>query len=177
MSQSEGNMRHVTASATGPRVGRNGAAFDLEPALKPEEDEADQRYEDVAPEDDADIARLEIVLGDHRMDVGSGGAPEKGGDAQDGGETHFEAPPCCNDTDQSQAQVREAEFDLERAVRPADEARGHLVEDDVGERIIDVGDADREKEEPLEQRLDRKSTRLNSSHLGISYAVFCLKKK
>src|SRR5437899_5354801 len=25
--------------------------------------------------------------------------------------------------------------------------------------------------------VDRKSTRLNSSHLGISYAVFCLKKK
>src|SRR5258705_5491749 len=24
---------------------------------------------------------------------------------------------------------------------------------------------------------DRKSTRLNSSHLGLSYAVFCLKKK
>src|SRR5256885_8603285 len=27
------------------------------------------------------------------------------------------------------------------------------------------------------QRIDRKSTRLNSSHLVISYAVFCLKKK
>src|SRR5262245_64212539 len=27
------------------------------------------------------------------------------------------------------------------------------------------------------RRADRKSTRLNSSHLGISYAVFCLKKK
>src|SRR5256885_3255265 len=27
------------------------------------------------------------------------------------------------------------------------------------------------------QALDRKSTRLNSSHLVISYAVFCLKKK
>src|SRR5258705_8089746 len=27
------------------------------------------------------------------------------------------------------------------------------------------------------RRTDRKSTRLNSSHLGISYAVFCLKKK
>src|SRR5256885_11668679 len=26
-------------------------------------------------------------------------------------------------------------------------------------------------------RIDRKSTRLNSSHLVISYAVFCLKKK
>src|SRR5205814_8843064 len=29
----------------------------------------------------------------------------------------------------------------------------------------------------LYRLLDRKSTRLNSSHLGISYAVFCLKKK
>src|SRR5205814_3361430 len=29
----------------------------------------------------------------------------------------------------------------------------------------------------LSQEVDRKSTRLNSSHLGISYAVFCLKKK
>src|SRR5256885_11880373 len=30
---------------------------------------------------------------------------------------------------------------------------------------------------PTTPRLDRKSTRLNSSHLVISYAVFCLKKK
>src|SRR5688572_32491379 len=29
----------------------------------------------------------------------------------------------------------------------------------------------------LEERGDRKSTRLNSSHSQISYAVFCLKKK
>src|SRR3712207_7581160 len=28
-----------------------------------------------------------------------------------------------------------------------------------------------------DERLDRKSTRLNSSHANISYAVFCLKKK
>src|SRR3712207_7580734 len=28
-----------------------------------------------------------------------------------------------------------------------------------------------------EEALDRKSTRLNSSHANISYAVFCLKKK
>src|SRR5690349_23458482 len=27
------------------------------------------------------------------------------------------------------------------------------------------------------ERVDRKSTRLNSSHVEISYAVFCLKKK
>src|SRR5256885_8467367 len=30
---------------------------------------------------------------------------------------------------------------------------------------------------PCRPRTDRKSTRLNSSHLVISYAVFCLKKK
>src|SRR5690606_39681538 len=29
----------------------------------------------------------------------------------------------------------------------------------------------------IEDRKDRKSTRLNSSHVKISYAVFCLKKK
>src|SRR5690625_6997782 len=29
----------------------------------------------------------------------------------------------------------------------------------------------------LSKKLDRKSTRLNSSHVAISYAVFCLKKK
>src|SRR5690349_24125447 len=31
--------------------------------------------------------------------------------------------------------------------------------------------------EQLQEALDRKSTRLNSSHVEISYAVFCLKKK
>src|SRR3712207_7996743 len=30
---------------------------------------------------------------------------------------------------------------------------------------------------PAARRRDRKSTRLNSSHANISYAVFCLKKK
>src|SRR2546428_8227804 len=37
----------------------------------------------------------------------------------------------------------------------------------AGLKVAIVGDA----------RLDRKSTRLNSSHDQISYAVFCLKKK
>src|SRR3712207_7926599 len=38
--------------------------------------------------------------------------------------------------------------------------------------------ANRALEPPApEDRVDRKSTRLNSSHANISYAVFCLKKK
>src|SRR2546426_8217261 len=39
----------------------------------------------------------------------------------------------------------------------------------------DAGDHGAQTEKP--PRRDRKSTRLNSSHLVISYAVFCLKKK
>src|SRR3712207_7701369 len=34
-----------------------------------------------------------------------------------------------------------------------------------------------EAKNPLDNSADRKSTRLNSSHANISYAVFCLKKK
>src|SRR5687768_18104784 len=37
--------------------------------------------------------------------------------------------------------------------------------------------AERAKRVPLQHLTDRKSTRLNSSHGYISYAVFCLKKK
>src|SRR5947199_8360722 len=43
--------------------------------------------------------------------------------------------------------------------------------DRIGENEASVGRHSRHAP------LDRKSTRLNSSHLGISYAVFCLKKK
>src|SRR3989442_2708587 len=45
------------------------------------------------------------------------------------------------------------------------------VADEVG-----IGDLLAARREPQED-LDRKSTRLNSSHVRISYAVFCLKKK
>src|SRR3712207_8514366 len=54
-----------------------------------------------------------------------------------------------------------------------------------GERLAEVAravqQADRDQRHPeVRGRLevvDRKSTRLNSSHANISYAVFCLKKK
>src|SRR5262245_17457139 len=56
-------------------------------------------------------------------------------------------------TDQPHAEAREAELDLKRTVGPADEAGSSLVEDDVKDCIVDIGDADRKEEEPLEQRL------------------------
>src|SRR5438874_5802603 len=44
------------------------------------------------------------------------------------------------------------------------------------ELLVGLGSTARAGSTPLDQR-DRKSTRLNSSHVEISYAVFCLKKK
>src|SRR2546430_6412389 len=40
-----------------------------------------------------------------------------------------------------------------------------------------TGDEDAGRHERVGEVVDRKSTRLNSSHSQISYAVFCLKKK
>src|SRR3712207_8779412 len=52
------------------------------------------------------------------------------------------------------------------------------VEDLVEEAAVLRGDGDAGREACVgAERLDRKSTRLNSSHANISYAVFCLKKK
>src|SRR3712207_8079212 len=49
------------------------------------------------------------------------------------------------------------------------------------QRVPDARDGDLAAQRVLGQdgrgSLDRKSTRLNSSHANISYAVFCLKKK
>src|SRR2546426_5060397 len=47
-------------------------------------------------------------------------------------------------------------------------------------RVVDVaveGAVGERDEANAMEKTDRKSTRLNSSHLVISYAVFCLKKK
>src|SRR5438067_6122619 len=44
-------------------------------------------------------------------------------------------------------------------------------------RGVDLGEARVGEQRPLAVGQDRKSTRLNSSHVSISYAVFCLKKK
>src|SRR2546426_2535692 len=59
--------------------------------------------------------------------------------------------------------------------RQARRARGQPTLEGVAERVGGIG-GDEQDTSPALGR-DRKSTRLNSSHLVISYAVFCLKKK
>src|SRR5947209_15904433 len=51
-----------------------------------------------------------------------------------------------------------------------DTAQGRIIADDEIKRSL-------ASRHPYRQWQDRKSTRLNSSHANISYAVFCLKKK
>src|SRR3712207_7404899 len=64
---------------------------------------------------------------------------------------------------------------LERAQRVDVEVVRRLVEEqDVAAALEQLGQVDAVA---LAARQDRKSTRLNSSHANISYAVFCLKKK
>src|SRR5687768_18278218 len=72
--------------------------------------------------------------------------------------TLFRSRPCCR------ALHRRSNLPRERRVR--------VQEREIGlERAAPGGSLDRGEQE------DRKSTRLNSSHGYISYAVFCLKKK
>src|SRR5438034_2901606 len=66
-------------------------------------------------------------------------------------------------------------FRSERAEGGFDPLRGHegLAADLQGE----LSDRPGAREDERRRASDRKSTRLNSSHTVISYAVFCLKKK
>src|SRR5690554_7676685 len=60
---------------------------------------------------------------------------------------------------------------------------GRIMASDVQDLILELYEPVLRRQEPgvLTRRereiADRKSTRLNSSHVRISYAVFCLKKK
>src|SRR2546430_8881973 len=59
--------------------------------------------------------------------------------------------------------------------RSGDAAQARLGGRDPGHGLVDNGVARRAA--ATRNARDRKSTRLNSSHSQISYAVFCLKKK
>src|SRR3712207_7248618 len=56
------------------------------------------------------------------------------------------------------------------------QGRPHGLDGAVGGGVVDQHDRRLVARERA-QEVDRKSTRLNSSHANISYAVFCLKKK
>src|SRR2546426_8621918 len=78
---------------------------------------------------------------------------------------------------------RSGEADSEyllRVIRPPEKGKIGKEGLSEGEQVIIIGQQRVRQEMEVTvktQTPDRKSTRLNSSHLVISYAVFCLKKK
>src|SRR3712207_8977279 len=62
------------------------------------------------------------------------------------------------------------------AVAQEGERDARLPQRGLGVAVVG-GEAQRRLVGVQDARVDRKSTRLNSSHANISYAVFCLKKK
>src|SRR5205807_8552931 len=63
-----------------------------------------------------------------------------------------------------------------RGEEPVDVQRSLFQTEDYIQQVLACG-ARAGEPVRVEKMVDRKSTRLNSSHLVISYAVFCLKKK
>src|SRR5690606_39563741 len=76
-----------------------------------------------------------------------------------------DALPICEVAEEGRGDVRHADRDEERGERTRGRGRATTT------RLLHGGGLG------LALELDRKSTRLNSSHVKISYAVFCLKKK
>src|SRR5699024_12378378 len=80
---------------------------------------------------------------------------------------HLHSFPTRRSSDLPEIQRRSMEI-MEKAI---------CLADDLGIRVIQLAGYDVYYEKESPQTRDRKSTRLNSSHVSISYAVFCLKKK
>src|SRR3712207_2392258 len=72
---------------------------------------------------------------------------------------------------------QEEELATRAATAAAEKSRAEENDLDAARRaLFELRERDRIGDEAL-RKIDRKSTRLNSSHANISYAVFCLKKK
>src|SRR5271170_4103037 len=123
-------------------------------ALQPQQGKADQREQDVAPEDYAGIAWREIVGRDHLVDVAARRAQHEDAGADDRRESEVEASKCGEEADGGEAEAGRADLELKRAVGPSDEMRGQLPEETVENCVVEVQHADRPKYEPRHELLD-----------------------
>src|SRR5690606_41761845 len=84
-----------------------------------------------------------------------------------------------SDLDKLQTEAIDVEDEDHHPHQESDEIQIHrLPQRQCQQGVIDDHDQQTSVEHPVQQSIpDRKSTRLNSSHVKISYAVFCLKKK
>src|SRR5699024_199468 len=90
---------------------------------------------------------------------------------------------CGNQAEETPEEAEEPETDItetpEEDATETEETEEATDTEDAADEVsftIDIL-VDGETVADLSKEVDRKSTRLNSSHVSISYAVFCLKKK
>src|SRR5207302_11340183 len=89
-----------------------------------------------------------------------------------------DALPICGRLRVAQAELRLCDHIRERSPQLVRELGSEaLLVPQAGRDAIEQAGERRGELSELVVRRDRKSTRLNSSHVKISYAVFCLKKK
>src|SRR5437763_5613647 len=72
---------------------------------------------------------------------------------------------------------RSSDLHPEAALAARGGAHRRLRPGEAAQALLEVGESHAQTARALGVGLDRKSTRLNSSHRCISYVVFCLKKK
>src|SRR5699024_11686382 len=89
--------------------------------------------------------------------------------------------PKPDDRSDNAAKIRQAVEDTQENIEEANETMEFSSEKEA-EKINAKNDRRKEaikgmRAEIADEEEDRKSTRLNSSHVSISYAVFCLKNK
>src|SRR5699024_4784786 len=165
----------VDIDGGGPGVDRRRrAAFDRRADRQPHPAEADDRTHEREFREGLETVEENVAAEAQRVEPVRGGA-ESGtavvgvGDRGDRGRIYERDP-----------RLLRVEHPLVRARQPSREAtlRGYALGEEArrgGPRLPIVGGERRRL--PCRVRQDRKSTRLNSSHVSISYAVFCLKKK
>src|SRR3712207_7087137 len=83
--------------------------------------------------------------------------------------TLFPSPSLFRSPHPQPLEPRDLEAPRDRLEHAGGESRGVLLDGAVEEAP--------RRQQAARMQVDRKSTRLNSSHANISYAVFCLKKK
>src|SRR5690606_33928494 len=117
-----------------------------------------------------ELVRIVARLGAHRHDLAGGAERELGLD-------RIELDRAATPARLVEGLVQRVQgFEIRDALRMPGPRRAIVLADDLPYLV--VGQARmRAHDRGIETRADRKSTRLNSSHVKISYAVFCLKKK
>src|SRR5690606_24262243 len=84
------------------------------------------------------------------------------------------------EANRGEAQLAASEAEVARQRQVLEELRNGARSEDIAQARANLAAAEaqaRDARAYYQRVQDRKSTRLNSSHVKISYAVFCLKKK